>query len=140
MKRTTLRLMVAPIAIVFTLGLVAASCSDNGSSNGKSDDTTQNGGGGGGNAASGDELYAKTCASCHGPDAKGLPGLGKDLVTSTFAKGQSDDELVAFLKKGRPASDKDNTTGVDMPPKGGNPALTDDDLHSIVAYLRKLES
>ncbi|WP_448601203.1 hypothetical protein [Thermoflexus hugenholtzii] len=41
-----------------------------------------------------------------------------------------------FIKKGRPATDPANTTGVDMPPKGGNPALTDQDLADIIAFLR----
>jgi hypothetical protein len=27
---------------------------------------------------------------------------------------------------------------VDMPPKGGNPALTDSDLNDITAYIRTL--
>ena len=37
---------------------------------------------------------------------------------------------------GRPAYHPDNTQGVDMPPKGGNPALTDDDLLAIIAFQR----
>ncbi len=32
-----------------------------------------------------------------------------------------------------------NTTKVDMPPKGGNPALKDDDLVNIAAFLRSLQ-
>jgi disulfide bond formation protein DsbB len=31
-----------------------------------------------------------------------------------------------------------NTTGIDMPGKGGNPALTDDNILAIIAYLRTL--
>ena len=31
-----------------------------------------------------------------------------------------------------------NDRGVDMPPKGGNPGLSDDDLRQVVAYLRSL--
>ena len=81
-----------------------------------------------GDAAKGQEKFAATCISCHGPDAKGIAGLGKDLTTSEFAKGKADAELVAFVK----------TASVDMPPKGGNPALTDQDLADIVAYVRTL--
>lgn len=92
-----------------------------------------------GDVAKGKTLYAGTCASCHGPDAKGLPNLGKDLTTSAFAKGLSDEDLYKFVIKGRTASDPANTTGVDMPPRGGNPALTDQDLADIVAYIRTLE-
>ncbi len=92
-----------------------------------------------GDAAAGKIQYDASCTSCHGPDAKGLPNLGKDLTTSEFAMAMSDSELVAFLKVGRSVSDPANTTGVDMPPKGGNPALSDGDLADIVAYMRQLE-
>jgi disulfide bond formation protein DsbB len=91
-----------------------------------------------GDAAKGQTVFAGTCSSCHGPDAKGLPGLGKDLTTSEFVRTQSDVDLVNFIKVGRPASDPANTTGVDMPPKGGNPALTDQDIADVVAYLRTI--
>ncbi|WP_376791143.1 c-type cytochrome [Thermoflexus sp.] len=89
-----------------------------------------------GDPGKGKELFLSTCASCHGPDAKGLPGLGKDLTTSVFVKQQTDAQLLEFIKKGRPAADPANTTGVDMPPKGGNPALTDQDLADIIAFIR----
>jgi disulfide bond formation protein DsbB len=92
-----------------------------------------------GDPAKGATKFAGTCAGCHGPDATGISGLGKDLTTSTFAKGLSDADLVAFILKGRPAGDPANTTKVDMPAKGGNPALTEDDLYDIVAYLRTLQ-
>lgn len=92
----------------------------------------------GGDAAHGKELFI-ACAACHGPEGKGIPNLGKDLTTSTFAADKTDAELVAFLKVGRDATDPLNTTGVAMPPKGGNPALSDDDLLDIVAYVRELE-
>lgn len=91
-----------------------------------------------GDAANGKKLFTSSCSSCHGPDAKGLPGLGKDLVTSQFVASQTDPELLAFIKKGRPASDPANTTQVDMPPKGGNPALTDANLDDIIAYIRSI--
>ncbi len=92
-----------------------------------------------GNAVVGKDKFESTCSACHGPDAKGMPGLGKDLTTSAFAKGKSDDELVAFVTKGRDPSDPLNTTGVAMPPRGGNPALTDDDLYDVVAFIRTRE-
>lgn len=96
-------------------------------------------GGTAGDPTKGQQAYMQSCASCHGPDAKGLPNLGKDLVGGAFAKGQGDAELIAFIKKGRPVSDPANTTKIDMPPKGGNPALTDAQIADIVAYLRTLQ-
>jgi disulfide bond formation protein DsbB len=64
--------------------------------------------------------------------------LGKDLTVSTFVASQTDDQLLAFVKKGRPATDPANTTKVDMPPKGGNPALTDQDLANVIAFVRSI--
>lgn len=92
-----------------------------------------------GDAAKGQVAFTGTCASCHGPDAKGMVGLGKDLTTSEFLKGLSDADAILFLTKGRPATDPLNTVGVDMPPRGGNPALKDQDLADIVAYVRSLQ-
>jgi disulfide bond formation protein DsbB len=93
----------------------------------------------GGNVDNGKAKFSTTCTSCHGPDAKGMTGLGKDLHNNQFVAGKTDVEMVEFLKKGRPASDPLNTTKVDMPPKGGNPALSDQDLADIVAFLRTLK-
>ncbi len=88
--------------------------------------------------ASGQKLFANSCVSCHGKDAHGMTGLGKNLVTSEFLAKLSDDDALAFIKKGRPTGDPLNTTRVDMPPKGGNPALSDDDILDILSYLRFL--
>lgn len=92
-----------------------------------------------GDAAAGEGLFQATCSACHGPDAKGLPNLGKDLTTSVFLRSQTDDENLAFVKEGRPMDHPDNTQGIDMPPKGGNPALSDEDILDIIAYLRSIE-
>jgi len=90
-----------------------------------------------GDAVAGEKNF-QVCAGCHGPDAKGLPNLGKDMTISVFIKGSTDEELVDFIKTGRPIGDPENTTNVDMPPKGGNPAFSDEDLFDVVAYLRTL--
>jgi disulfide bond formation protein DsbB len=91
-----------------------------------------------GDAAKGKELFASTCAACHGPGGEGVKGLGKDLQTSAFAAGLSDEELLAFIKQGRDMSDPLNTTGIAMPPKGGNPALQDGQIVDIVAFIRSI--
>jgi len=92
-----------------------------------------------GDPAAGKVSYDTTCIACHGADLKGMTGLGKDLTTSEFVKSKSDADLVAFVLVGRPVSDPANTQGVDMPPKGGNPALTEEDILNIVAYVRSLQ-
>lgn len=145
------RLGWVPVAVALALGAVMTGCSDDKET--ASTETTASapddtggeaedggGGGGGGDAAEGATLYAATCVACHGPDAKGVPNLGKDLTTSEFVTSTNDADLVEFIKTGRDASDPANTTGVAMPPKGGNPALTDEQILSIVAHLRTLEA
>jgi disulfide bond formation protein DsbB len=92
-----------------------------------------------GDADRGQRAFGDTCANCHGDDAKGMPFLGKDLTRSEFVRGLSDAELVEFVQEGRPINDPLNTTGVPMPPRGGNPTLSDQDLADIVAYIRTLE-
>jgi disulfide bond formation protein DsbB len=91
-----------------------------------------------GDPVKGKELFV-TCAACHGPNGEGVEGLGKDMTASEFIAGKSDAELVEFIKVGRAPDDPLNTTGVAMLPKGGNPALTDEDLNDIVAYIRTLQ-
>ncbi len=90
-----------------------------------------------GDAAKGKEQFT-ACAACHGPEGEGIQGLGKDMTTSEFIAGLSDGELLEFVKTGRPSSDPLNTTGVDMPPKGGNPALSDAQIMDIIAYIRSI--
>jgi mono/diheme cytochrome c family protein len=88
----------------------------------------------------GKALFAQGCNACHGDNARGRPGLGKDLAHSAFIKSQADAQMVAFLKRGRDISDPLNTTKVPMPPKGGNPALNDKQLVDLVAFLRGLQA
>lgn len=100
-----------------------------------------NGGGAFGDVALGEQSFLASCVACHGADAQGLPGNGKDLVNqSDWMQQQSDEDLLAMIKQGRSVGDPENTTRVDMPPKGGNPVLNDDDLRNIVAYIRSLQN
>jgi disulfide bond formation protein DsbB len=87
----------------------------------------------------GNRAYQSSCLACHGIDATGIPGLGKTLVESTFVQGLSDDELVTFIKNGRSSGDPLNTTGIDMPAKGGNSTLSDADIRAIIAWLRSIQ-
>lgn len=89
--------------------------------------------------ASGNKLFHSICVACHGQNGVGIQGNGKALVHNDFIKSLNDDDLLAFIKKGRDPGDPKNTTGVGMPPKGGNPALSDDDLLDIIAYVRTLQ-
>jgi len=84
----------------------------------------------------GERLYQEVCASCHGMDGRGLPGLGNSLVDSPFVRERSEEELVAMVRAGRPADAPDNRSGVAMPPSGGRPDLTDEQLGAIVRVIR----
>jgi disulfide bond formation protein DsbB len=87
----------------------------------------------------GEDLYAANCSACHGADATGVQGLGKGLRNNDFVQGKTDDALMEFIEVGRSADDPLNTTGVIMPPKGGNPAMTDEQIGKIIAFLRSLQ-
>ena len=86
--------------------------------------------------ARGHQLWGATCRSCHGLAGEGVTGQGKDIRNSEFIQVRDDSELVAFIQVGRMPSDPLNTTGIQMPPRGGNPMLKEDDLFDIVAYVR----
>ncbi len=86
----------------------------------------------------GQQIYGRICATCHGGDANGMPSLGKGLRDNAYTQSLSDSELVEFLKEGRSAADPLNETGIDMPPRGGDPTISDEELLAVVAYLRTL--
>ncbi len=88
--------------------------------------------------AEGEQMYQTYCTACHGPEATGVQNLGKNLTTSAFVDEKSIDEMVAFINEGRPADHPLNSTGIAMPPKAGNPALTDDQIRKIAQYVKSL--
>lgn len=92
-----------------------------------------------GDAKKGEEMFDQVCIACHGAGGVGIENLGKPFTTSEFVRNNNNEDLLAFVKTGRPISNPDNTTGVDMPPKGGNPALTDAQILDIIAYIRTLQ-
>ena len=129
------------VLAIMLLALVAVACGGGGG------ETAASGGGEAAapvvadNAAAteGHELFKMTCAVCHGQNGEGMLALGKDLNANEFVKTSSDGDLVAFMIEGRPATHPDNTRGIDMPPKGGNPALTTEELAKIATYVRSLQ-
>ena len=86
--------------------------------------------------ARGDQLFRESCAACHGIDARGVANLGNQLAGSDFVNGKTDAELLAVIRKGRDLTDPENTTGLVMPPSGGRPDLSDQDLLAIIAFIR----
>ena len=135
-KRNILLIIVG--LLLLTLAACGGGSADSDSSDGDSQAAAPTAAASG-DAANGEELFNQTCLACHGQGGIGIEGLGKDMTTSEFIRDTSEEEFVEFLKVGRSTSDPDNTTNVDMPPKGGNPALSDDDLLDIIAYIRTLQ-
>lgn len=92
-----------------------------------------------GDSIRGKALYDAYGAGAHGTNGEGVTGLGVALSSNQFIADHTDAELVAFLRAGRNSSAPENASGVLMPPNGGIPNATDQDLYDIVAYLRTLQ-
>jgi mono/diheme cytochrome c family protein len=86
--------------------------------------------------ALGQKLFSSDCSACHGANAQGQPNLGPSLIASPIIQQQTEAEALAFIRKGRPADDPNNKTGIAMPPSGAHPELTDQDILAIIAFLR----
>ncbi len=84
----------------------------------------------------GEQLYLQSCAACHGLDGMGVANLGNQLRGSDFFAANTDEQLLAVIRAGRELTDPENTTGLVMPPSGGRPDLSDEDILAIIYYLR----
>ena len=83
-------------------------------------------------AAAGKAIYSQTCIACHGVNGKGtIPGVS-DFTAKDSPLSKSDAELVKNVSEGF----KSPGSFMAMPPKGGNPMLTDADVKAVLAYLR----
>jgi len=80
-------------------------------------------------ALSGEQIYKQTCVACHGADGSGaIPGVPK--FKEQLSK--SDEILLKNIKNG---FQSDGST-MAMPPKGGNPNLSDQDMREALSYIR----
>lgn len=80
----------------------------------------------------GEKVYAQTCIACHGANGKGaIPGVS-DFTKADGPLAKSDDILFASVRDGLVTPGKP----LSMPPKGGNPSLTDDEIQAVIEYLR----
>ena len=73
---------------------------------------------------SGSEIYQTACMACHATGVAEAPLLG-DAAAWTERAAQGFDALVGSVIAGKGA----------MPPKAGNPALTEDDIRSALSYM-----
>lgn len=82
--------------------------------------------------STGEALYNGTCVACHGGDGKGvIPGT-PDFSAANGPLKKTDEELVRSIMEGIQSAG----SPMPMPPKGGNPALTEEQARILVDYLR----
>ena len=120
------------LTAVFSLALSACSGLGDGSATATSGVPV----GGPGDPVAGIDVYASSCSNCHGRDLQGVPELGNPMAPNSFIVVNTENELAAFIAVGRTADDPDNTMGIPMPGRGGNPRLSPQDLLDVAAYLK----
>ena len=73
---------------------------------------------------SGEQVYRETCAACHDTGAAGAPRIGDKKAWAPR------------IREGKRMMVKMAIRGIrGMPPRGGNPALTDEEVERAVVYL-----
>jgi mono/diheme cytochrome c family protein len=83
----------------------------------------------------GKKLYAGAglCSACHGPDGKGIQGLGANLADTRWQHSDgSFDAIVRQILEG--VSPEKSSTGVAMPARGGS-QLTEAQVRAVAAYV-----
>jgi mono/diheme cytochrome c family protein len=77
------------------------------------------------------------CVVCHGPAAKGIPGVGPDLTDATWIHGDGSQAfLQRIITEGVLAP---KLTATMMPPNGGG-RLNRQQVAAVAAYLRTINS
>jgi mono/diheme cytochrome c family protein len=78
----------------------------------------------------GGDLFKQKCSMCHGADGKGYAALNTpDFTDPKVQASLTDQQLTDIIKNGKP--------GTAMPPF--KDSLTDDQIKSLVAFLRSLK-
>jgi mono/diheme cytochrome c family protein len=84
-----------------------------------------------GDVKKGEAIFNGTCIACHGADGKGaIPGT-PDFTKKDGVLSQSEKELESRIRNGYQSSG----SPMAMPPRGGNPSLTDEQIRDVAAYL-----
>ena len=127
------RAVVVAVCLAAVSGLAACS----GDSDGSDADADGSGGGSGGvvtgDAALGAEVYAESCASCHGADLRGTD-RGPSHLSIVYEPGHHSDE--SFRAAIRDGSSQHHWRFGDMPPVEG---LDDDQIDAVIAYVREVQ-
>lgn len=87
----------------------------------------------------GDELYRTYCTQCHGVNGNGkgvnaarMSVMPRDHTDTKEMSARTDEDLFKVIQQGGKSINK----SILMPVWGGN--LSDDEIHALVAHLRKL--
>jgi cbb3-type cytochrome c oxidase subunit III len=85
-----------------------------------------------GDASNGLSLFLKNCTGCHGMDGRG--GMAPEIGNPVFQQAASDEFIIRTIRNGR--------VGTAMPAfqRSDAPALGDQDIADVLAYLRTLDS
>lgn len=83
------------------------------------------GGEGGGEPMSGTEVYSNVCAACHASGVAGAPKVSDTAEWKKRLSGQGKETLYKRAINGYKG----------MPAKGGNPDLSEDEMHKAVDYI-----
>lgn len=87
----------------------------------------------GGNPDHGKIIFQQTCSACHGADGHGaIPGT-PDFTKKGGVLSKPHSALAAHIENGFSSPD----TPMSMPPRGGNPGLSDQDIKDVHAYLHQ---
>lgn len=84
-------------------------------------------------ALTGEAIYKQTCVTCHGANGQGVVPGAANFTDKKGVLSKSDSVLLAHIIKGYQSPG----SPMAMPPRGGNPKLTDDDLKKALAYIRQ---
>ncbi|MFQ5346348.1 MAG: c-type cytochrome [Rhodothalassiaceae bacterium] len=86
-----------------------------------------------GDPAHGKAVFRGTCVACHGEDGKGVVPGAPDFTDPKGPLAKSDALLLQHMERGY----RSPGAMMAMPPKGGNPRLSDQDFRDVLAYLRQ---
>jgi len=82
--------------------------------------------------STGSDIYNQGCIACHGGDGQGTVPGAPDFTSVSGPLAQSDEVLVQHIRDGF----KSPGSPMAMPPRGGDPSLTDSDIQAVLDHLR----
>ena len=89
--------------------------------------------GGPGDSDAGREVYNAVCVACHAENGQGLVTGVPDFTARGGRLAQSDEVLLQHIVNGYQSPG----SPMAMPPRGGDPDLTDQDLRNSLSFIRR---